>query len=116
MKKHTTIVYLIHFSSKLGNPDNPRGQAGHYVGQAVDLAARLERHRIGNGSAIMAAVARAGISWVCVRTWEDGTSEQEIKAQKNAPRLCPVCRGEVELPAPRVVGKRVPMTQRPISR
>lgn len=115
MKHSTTTVYLIHFTRKLGNPANPRAQAQHYIGQAVDLAARLERHRAGNGAAIMAAVSRAGISWVCVRTWDDGTSEQALKAQKNAARLCPVCRGEQPLQSSgRVIGRRVPIDSHPV--
>jgi hypothetical protein len=113
MKKHTTVVYLIHFGRKLGNPNNPRALAQHYVGQAHDLAARLEAHRTGNGSKIMAAVTRAGIPWLCVRTWDDGTSESAIKRLHNAPRLCPVCRGEITIEMRRP-GRR-PMTARPIS-
>ncbi len=63
MKQHTTsTVYLIHLLRPLGNPNNPRGMASHYLGFAEhDLAARLERHHAGNGSRIMAAVAKAGI-------------------------------------------------------
>ncbi len=116
---HSTTVYLLHFVRKLGNQDNPRGMAQHYIGFAEhDLAARLERHHAGNGSRIMAAVARQGIPWVLARVWEGGTRdlERKLKARKNASSICPYCRGEVELPAPRVVGKRVPMKERPISR
>ena len=55
MKKHTTsTVYLIHLLRPLGNPNNPRGMASHYLGFAEhDLAARLERHHAGNGSRLM---------------------------------------------------------------
>lgn len=114
MRQHTTpVVYLLHFTTKLGNPANPRGQAQHYIGQASDLAARLERHRLGNGAAIMAACARKGISWLCVRTWNDGTSERALKNLHNAPRLCPVCNGlvTIETARPR---HRTPMTARPV--
>ena len=88
-------VYLIHFDRPLGNPDNPRGQAQHYIGFAVDLEARLEAHRRGNGSALMAAVMRAGIGWQVARTWPDGDRdlERRLKRMKAAPRLlCPICR------------------------
>ncbi|MEA3339463.1 MAG: endonuclease [Chloroflexota bacterium] len=44
------MVYLIHFDTPLGDLDNPRGQAQHYLGYADDLEARLESHRSGNGS------------------------------------------------------------------
>lgn len=88
-------VYLIHFERPIGDLDNPRGQARHYLGFTEDLEARLEAHRTGNGSAIMAAVARAGVGWELVRTWEgDRKVERRLKNQHNSPRLCPVCRGE----------------------
>ena len=88
-------VYLIHFDRPLGNPDNPRGQAQHYIGYADDLERRLAQHRSGNGSALMAAVTRAGIGWQVARTWPDGdrTLERRLKRMKAAPRLlCPICR------------------------
>jgi hypothetical protein len=85
-------VYLIHFDKPLGNLANPRGQARHYLGYTEDLDARLEAHRQGNGSAIMAAVADAGIPWRLVRTWEgDRSLERQLKDQHNSPRLCPIC-------------------------
>jgi predicted GIY-YIG superfamily endonuclease len=108
-----TTVYLLHFARKIGNQDNPHGSAQHYLGTARDLAARLERHRLGNGAAIMAAVARAGISWVCVRQWEGGRElERQLKAQKHAARLCPICKGEITI-ASRHPGRR-PMVERPV--
>lgn len=90
-------VYLIHFDRPIGDPANPRGQARHYIGYAADLEARLEAHRRGNGSAIMAAVARAGIGWTVARTWPDGDRdlERRLKRLKATPRLlCPLCREE----------------------
>jgi hypothetical protein len=50
-----SVVYLIHFGWPLGDLDNPRAMAGHYLGTAYDLAARLRRHRTGMGAAIMRA-------------------------------------------------------------
>lgn len=86
-------VYLIHFSEPIGDLDNPRGQAQHYLGYTEDLEARLEAHRTGNGSAIMAAVARRGIGWRVVRTWEGGRAlERRLKDRHNSPKLCPICR------------------------
>ena len=87
-------VYLIHFERPIGDLDNPRGQARHYLGFTEDLDDRLQAHRTGNGSAIMAAVAREGIGWHLVRTWPgDRDLERELKAQHNSPRFCPVCNG-----------------------
>ncbi len=90
------MVYLIHFDSPLGDLDNPRGQARHYLGSTDNLESRLEAHREGNGAAIMAAVGKAGITWRLVRVWEGGRGlERQLKNQHNSPRLCPVCREEV---------------------
>ncbi len=79
MKQHTTsTVYLIHLLRPLGNPNNPRGMASHYLGFAEhDLAARLERHRVGNGSRLMHAVALQGIPWVLARVWEGASRDDE---------------------------------------
>lgn len=88
------MVYLIHFDRPLGNLDNPRGQARHYLGYTEDLETRIEAHRRGNGSAIMRAVSDAGISWQLVRTWPGGRDvERRLKRQHNAPRFCPICSG-----------------------
>jgi predicted GIY-YIG superfamily endonuclease len=117
MNKHTTSTcYLIHFLHPLGNPNSPRGRASHYIGfSEYDLAARLERHRAGNGSKIMAAVTKQQIPWVLTRTWEGGSRdlERKLKARKQASAFCPICRGEQQLPAPRVIGRR-PMSERPV--
>jgi hypothetical protein len=87
------MVYLIHFDVPLGDLCNPRGRAQHYIGYTEDLEQRLEQHRNGNGSAIMAAVSEAGIPWRLVRVWEGGRDvERRLKRQHNAPRLCPICR------------------------
>ncbi len=112
---HSTTVYLLHFVRKLGNPSNSRGMAQHYIGFAEhDLAARLERHRAGNGSRIMAAVTKAGIPWVLARVWEGASRDDErrLKSLKHASRLCPICRGEITIETRRP-GRR-PMAQRPV--
>jgi len=86
------MVYLLHFARPLGDPSNPRGQAQHYLGSADDLEARLERHRQGNGAAIMRAALAAGITWEVARTWDGGRDlERKLKRQHNSPRLCPIC-------------------------
>lgn len=86
-------VYLIHFDAPLGNPDNPHGQAQHYIGFTDDLPARLEAHRKGNGAAIMAAVNLAGIGWTLARTWTGGRGlEKQLKRRKKARCLCPLCK------------------------
>lgn len=89
-----SIVYLLHFLQPIGNLSNPRGQASHYLGFTKSLKRRLADHRSGNGFAIMAAVAKAGIGWEVTRTWSNGTRalERRLKRRHNAPKLCPICR------------------------
>ena len=78
-------VYLIHFA-------RPYHHARHYVGCTHDLSQRLLLHRTGKGAKLLRAVMRAGIPFEVVRTWEGyRDKESELKAQKNAPRYCPVC-------------------------
>jgi hypothetical protein len=54
-------VYLIHL-------DRPLAHARHYLGSTDDLERRLHEHEQGNGSKMLAAVARAGIPWRLGRT------------------------------------------------
>jgi len=85
-------VYLIHFEHPLGDVGNPHGQAQHYIGFTDDLGARLDAHRKGNGSKLMAAVSRAGIGWTLARTWAGGRDlERQLKRRKKARCLCPIC-------------------------
>lgn len=90
-------VYLLHFLQPLGDPDNPRGQARHYIGSADDVAQRLASHRVGHGAAIMRACAERGVDWALVRTWPGGRQEErQLKRRHKAAQFCPICRGEVE--------------------
>ena len=88
----TPTVYLIHFWAPLGNTNNPRAQATHYLGYTGNLSYRLYQHQSGNGCAIMAAVKRAGISWSLARVWQaDRKLERRLKEYKNLKRFCPIC-------------------------
>lgn len=90
------VVYLIHLEQPLGDVENPRGQARHYLGLAHDLDARLAAHRGGRGARLLAAANARGIAWTVVRTWPGGDRELEraLKRRHQHRRLCPVCRGE----------------------
>ena len=91
------MVYLIHFEQPIGDLSNPHGQAQHYLGYTDNLEQRIQRHRSGNGSALMAAVADAGIGWSVVRTWPgDRSTERKLKRQHNNARFCPVCNGSLQ--------------------
>jgi hypothetical protein len=83
------LVYLLHFSEKLHH-------AGHYVGytEKETITGRLDRHKCGHGSKLMAAVVGAGIGVTVARVWEDGDRgfERQLKRQKNSRRFCPICK------------------------
>lgn len=82
----TTFVYLIHFQS-------PYKHARHYLGSTENLPNRLHLHRAGNGARLLEVISQAQITWRLVRVWQvpDRTFEGQLKHQKNAPRLCPIC-------------------------
>jgi hypothetical protein len=86
------LVYEIHFDEPIGDPENPKGQAQHYIGHTEDLYRRLREHRGGQTAAIMRAVNEAGIGWHVARTWP-GTrdTERAIKDLHSGRRLCPEC-------------------------
>lgn len=92
MNPHSGLVYLLHFERPLGSDLH---QAQHYIGWALDLAARMADHRAGRGAAITRAALDRGIAFEVVRTWPDRDRlfERALKAQKRGPRLCPVCGG-----------------------
>ena len=92
--------YLLHFNQRIGNPDNPKAQAQHYIGWTSDLAARVASHTAqtrplpgcGTVARIVAHVQRQGIGFRVARTWPgDRTLERQLKRRRNAPRLCPIC-------------------------
>lgn len=85
-------VYLLHFD----RPISDKHTCQHYIGYANNLEARIGFHRKGRSGARLLEVAYArGIGFQVVRTWEgDKDFERKLKKTKNAPQLCPVCRGE----------------------
>lgn len=80
-------VYLICFAE-------PFKHARHYLGWTGNLKRRVERHKSGHGSRLMAAVNQAGIDWQVVRTWKrvDRNEERRLKNRGGHARLCPVCK------------------------
>jgi hypothetical protein len=93
-------VYLLCFNEPIGNPENPKGQARHYLGWTSDLPTRVASHTAntrpmpGNGTVarIVAHVQRSGIGFRVARTWVgDRHLERRLKNRRNAPRLCPLC-------------------------
>lgn len=83
------MVYLLCFNKKFKH-------AQHYIGfvdGAHRLDARMTKHKKGQGSKLLAAVMKAGMSFVIARTWANGDRnfERMLKNRKNAKYLCPCC-------------------------
>lgn len=89
------FVYLIHFDTKLHH-------AGHYIGFSFNVDKRLDQHKAGVGARLLQVLNEKGINYKIVRVWEnvDRTFERQLKNQKNAPRLCPIC-SKADATAPR---------------
>lgn len=82
-------VYLLCFDKKFRH-------AKHYIGFVQNmegLPKRLNHHKKGTGSRLMAAVAKAGIAFCVARTWPDGDRnfERKLKNRKKSSELCPHC-------------------------
>jgi len=79
-------VYLIHL-------DRPYKHAGHYLGWASNLDARLAHHAGGTGANLLRVARNAGIGWQLARTWNgDRSRERQLKKQGGRSRLCPICK------------------------
>jgi hypothetical protein len=90
-------VYLLHFA----HPISPLHTCQHYIGWAESWPDRIVIQRAGNGDAArLCQVAKErGIDFVVAHIWPDGDRalERRLKNRHNAPRLCPVCRGQMEI-------------------
>lgn len=98
--------YLLHFSRPLGNPNNPRGQARHYLGSTDrPVPERIKEHRSGRGAKITAAAVQQGIDFECVRVWTEGNRELEIwlKEAHNNTIYCPRCNPSIDIKVRRLV-------------
>lgn len=89
------MVYLIHLSE-------PYKHAQHYLGFTEDeesVEDRLSRHRSGAGSKLLRAVNKAGIKYFVARLWPGytRTQERQLKNQKKARMLCPVCNPKIQV-------------------
>lgn len=91
-------LYILCFDRPLGNLDNVRGQAQHYLGFALDPHARIADHAAGRGAAVTQAAVAAGIGWQALARAGTRASERQFKTTlKNTPCLCPRCRARRSL-------------------
>ena len=84
-------LYLIHFDQKYQH-------AGHYLGSAEDLDARLAQHASGRGARLLQVIGQAGIGWQVARTWPGArrADESRLKKSHHRARLCPLCNPRAE--------------------
>lgn len=90
-----TGVYLLHIEPAYKH-------ARHYTGYALDIEPRVNAHLHGRGARLTEVATGAGCTLILARVWPDGDKklERRIKNRKEAPRLCPICRGELGLQMP----------------
>ena len=70
--------------------DEPYFHPRHYVGYADDIARRIQTHRAGQGSPLLAAATAAGIGWQVVQVWPGADRRFERKLHnRHGSRLCP---------------------------
>ncbi len=83
------MVYLIHFDQ----PISPNHTTQHYLGYTSRRKSlRLDEHKAGTGARLTQVANERGIDYEIVRVWKGNRQlERQLKNQKNAPKLCPVC-------------------------
>ena len=94
-----SVVYLLHFEQPIAPG---RHTTQHYLGfaEARLFGERIEEHRTGCGARLTQVANEREIPFVIARVWYgDRSFERRLKNRKNGPRLCPICRGEIDLAA-----------------
>ena len=70
---------------------NPVGHSKHYIGRSTNVASRCRKHARGTSRArLMEELHQRGGTFR-IAAILPGDHERELKRQKNAPRLCPLC-------------------------
>lgn len=96
-EKGCGYVYLLESERPIGS-ENPRGQASHYLGSAVDVAVRFARHLRGRGGRVPNVWNHEGIRfhvvWVQKLDSIEAARLEESrlkKEHKNWHAICPNC-------------------------
>jgi len=89
-------IYLLHASrpyvGKQSDPTKKVQTAGHYLGWAKELNARISHHRKGTGGNLTRIWKLDGITFEVVRTWRGTRSdERKLHNYKHNSQLCPIC-------------------------
>ncbi|MBW4629054.1 MAG: GIY-YIG nuclease family protein [Brasilonema octagenarum HA4186-MV1] len=95
------FVYLLHFSDKIGNLENSKGCAQHYLGYTSrSLKKRLSEHKNGMGAKITRAVVQEyKYELQLVRHWSGCTreTEREFKRRHSPISFCPLCNPQKDI-------------------
>lgn len=96
----TFYVYVLHADEPIGDPNNPLGQARHYVGATDNLLRRLQEHATGRGAKITAAFRDAGVEWRVAAVFTMNhrchyLAERRVKKHHHTARFCCFCSGEL---------------------
>lgn len=84
-------LYLFHFHTPLGNLQNARAQASHYVGFSDDLEARIAVQVAGAGAKIVAAAMARGIPYDLYHWPACLAQEKLVKKTHKTALYCPTC-------------------------
>ena len=89
----STVVhlYLFHFNAPLGNLQNRRAQASHYVGFAEDLDSRIAKQLAGKGAKLVAAALVKGLIFELYHWPACLATEKLVKKTKKTALYCPAC-------------------------
>ncbi|CAN5492750.1 hypothetical protein BH10CHL1_BH10CHL1_50120 [soil metagenome] len=90
MSRKQRGVYLLHFSPRYKH-------AGHYIGFADHLPARIAEQFAGKGANLVQVALRNGCILTLACTWanKDRKFERSLKNRGGAARICPICRCEL---------------------
>jgi hypothetical protein len=90
------VTYLLCFRDRATGEHARYMHAGHRLGWALVLDARMRQHRAGTragGGRLPEVVLRAGLTWSVARIWPGTTRvwEYTLKRRGSRARLCPLC-------------------------
>lgn len=82
------VCYLLHFDQPISLDHTTQ----HYLGTSIKLEWRMDKHENSPDARLLQVAKERGIGFTLVRIWQGGREkEKALKAQKNSPKLCPIC-------------------------
>lgn len=85
------VCYLLHFDRPICDSHPTQ----HYLGSSIKLERRINKHEDNPDARLLQIAKERGIGFTVVKVWVGGRElEKKLKARKNAPCMCPICRAE----------------------